>query len=75
MVEVMKLDIHASERDVPTATLEKLQEQEAKTVGKRWTRLMPAISARGLARSRGCRRRSKHWPTGSRRRHWSSRRT
>jgi hypothetical protein len=37
MVEVMKLDIHASERDVLTATLEKLQEQEAKTAVERWT--------------------------------------
>lgn len=35
MVEVMKLDIHASEQDVLAATLAKLQEQEAKTPAKR----------------------------------------
>ena len=36
MVEVMKLDIHASEQDVLTATLAKLQEQEPRLLGKRW---------------------------------------
>jgi len=35
MVEVMKLDIHASEQDVMTATLEKLQEQEARTAAEK----------------------------------------
>jgi len=49
MVEVMKLDIHASERDVLTATLEKLQEQEAKTAGEKVERLMQQYRARGLA--------------------------
>jgi len=49
MVEVMKLDIHASERDVLTATLEKLQEQEAKTAGEKVDRLMQQYRARGLA--------------------------
>ena len=49
MVEVMKLDIHASERDVLTATLEKLQEQEAKTDSEKVDRLMQQYRARGLA--------------------------
>jgi peptide subunit release factor 1 (eRF1) len=49
MVEVMKLGIHASERDVLTATLEKLQEQEAKTAVERVDRLMQQYRARGLA--------------------------
>ena len=49
MVEVMKLDLHASERDVLTATLEKLQEQEAKTAGEKVDRLMQQYRARGLA--------------------------
>jgi len=35
MVEVMKLDLHASEQDVLTATLAKLQEQEARTSAER----------------------------------------
>jgi peptide subunit release factor 1 (eRF1) len=48
MVEVMKLDINASERDVLTATLEKLQEQEAKTAGEKVDRLMQQYRARGL---------------------------
>jgi len=49
MVEVMKLDIHASEQDVLTATLAKLQEQEAKTAGEKVERLMHQYRARGLA--------------------------
>ena len=49
MVEVMKLDVHASERDVLTATLEKLQEQEAKTDSEKVDRLMQQYRARGLA--------------------------
>jgi peptide subunit release factor 1 (eRF1) len=49
MVEVMKLDIHASEQDVLTATLEKLHEQEAKTAGEKVDRLMQQYRARGLA--------------------------
>ena len=49
MVEVMKLDIHASEQDVLTATLERLQEQEAKTAAEKVDRLMHQYRARGLA--------------------------
>ena len=49
MVEVMKLDIHASEQDVLTATLAKLQEEEAKTAAEKVDRLMEQYRARGLA--------------------------
>jgi peptide subunit release factor 1 (eRF1) len=49
MVEVMKLDIHASEQDVLAATLEKLQEQEARTTAEKVDRLMQQYRARGLA--------------------------
>ncbi len=49
MVEAMKLDIHASDQDVLTATLAKLQEQEAKTAGEKVDRLMHQYRARGLA--------------------------
>ena len=49
MVEVMKLDIHASEQDVLTATLAKLQEQEARTAVEKVDRLMQQYRARGLA--------------------------
>ena len=49
MVELMKLDIHASDQDVLSATLEKLQEQEAKTAGEKVDRLMQQYRARGLA--------------------------
>jgi peptide subunit release factor 1 (eRF1) len=49
MVEVMKLDVHASEQDVLTATLQKLQEQEAKTAAEKVDRLMQEYRARGLA--------------------------
>jgi peptide subunit release factor 1 (eRF1) len=49
MVEVMKLDIHASEQDVLTATLARLQEQEATTAAEKVDRLMQQYRARGLA--------------------------
>ena len=49
MVEVMKLDIHASEQDVLAATLEKLQFQEARTAAEKVDRLMQQYRARGLA--------------------------
>lgn len=49
MVEVMKLDIHASDQDVMAATLEKLQEQEASTAAEKVERLMNQYRARGLA--------------------------
>jgi peptide subunit release factor 1 (eRF1) len=49
MVEVMKIDIHASEQDVLTATLEKLQEQEVRTAAEKVDRLMNQYRARGLA--------------------------
>jgi peptide subunit release factor 1 (eRF1) len=49
MVEVMKLDIHASEQHVLAATLEKLLEQEAKTAAEKVERLMQHYRARGLA--------------------------
>ena len=49
MVEVMKLDVHASEQDVLTATLQKLQEQEARTAPEKVDRLMQEYRARGLA--------------------------
>jgi peptide subunit release factor 1 (eRF1) len=49
MVEVMKLDIHASEQDVLTATLAKLLEQEARTAAEKVDRLMQQYRARGLA--------------------------
>jgi len=48
-VEVMKLDIHASEQDILAATLEKLQEQEATTSAEKVDRLMQQYRARGLA--------------------------
>src|ERR1035438_6788463 len=49
MVEVMKLDIHASEQDVLSATLKKLQEQEARTAAEKVDRLMHQYRSRGLA--------------------------
>jgi peptide subunit release factor 1 (eRF1) len=49
MVEVMKLDIHASEQDVLAATLEKLQEQDARTDAEKVERAMQEYRARGLA--------------------------
>jgi peptide subunit release factor 1 (eRF1) len=49
MVEVMRLDIHTSDQDVLTATLAKLQEQEAKTTAEKVDGLMQQYRARGLA--------------------------
>jgi peptide subunit release factor 1 (eRF1) len=49
MVEVMKLDLHASDQDVLTATLAKLQVQEARTAAEKVDRLMQQYRARGLA--------------------------
>jgi len=49
MVEVMKIDIHASQQDVLTATLAKLLEQEARTAAEKVERLMQQYRARGLA--------------------------
>jgi peptide subunit release factor 1 (eRF1) len=49
MVEVMKLDIHSSDQDVLTATLHKLQEDEAKSAVEKVDRLMQQYRARGLA--------------------------
>jgi hypothetical protein len=49
MVEAMKMDIHASDGDVLTATLAKLQEQEAATAAEKVDRLMNEYRARGLA--------------------------
>jgi peptide subunit release factor 1 (eRF1) len=49
MVEVMKLDLHASDQDVLTTTLAKLQEQEARTGAEKVDRLMQQYRARGLA--------------------------
>ena len=49
MVQVMKLDIHASDRDVLTATLAKLLEGEATTAAEKVERLMRQYRARGLA--------------------------
>jgi hypothetical protein len=49
MVEVMKLDIHASEHDILIATLKQLQEQEVKTTAEKVDRLMHQYRARGLA--------------------------
>ena len=48
-VEVMKLDIHASEQDVLGATLARLQEQEATTAAEKVDRVMQQYRARGLA--------------------------
>jgi peptide subunit release factor 1 (eRF1) len=49
MVEVMKLDHHASEQDILAATLERLLEQDARTVAEKVDRLMQQYRARGLA--------------------------
>jgi len=49
LVQVMKLDIHASEQDVLTATLAKLLEQEARTASEKVERAMQQYRARGLA--------------------------
>ena len=49
MVEVMRLDIHATEQDVLSGTLAKLQEEEAKTTAEKVDRLLQQYRARGLA--------------------------
>jgi peptide subunit release factor 1 (eRF1) len=49
MVQVMRLDVHSSEQDLLTATLAKLQEQEARTAAEKVDRLMQQYRARGLA--------------------------
>ena len=49
MVETMKMDIHASDSDVLSATLEKLQEQDVKTSAEKVERLLAQYRARGLA--------------------------
>jgi len=49
MVQVMKLDLHASDQDVLTATLARIQEQEARTGAEKVDRLMQQYRARGLA--------------------------
>jgi peptide subunit release factor 1 (eRF1) len=49
MVQVIKLDIHASEQDVLTATLAKLRGQEARTGAEKVERLMQQYRGRGLA--------------------------
>ena len=49
MVQVIKLDIHASEQYVLTATLAKLQGQEASTGAEKVERLMRQYRGRGLA--------------------------
>jgi peptide subunit release factor 1 (eRF1) len=49
MVQVIKLDIHASEQDLLTAALSKLQEQDARTAAEKVDRLMQHYRARGLA--------------------------
>jgi peptide subunit release factor 1 (eRF1) len=49
MTEVMKLDIHASDKDVLTATLVQLQVHEAGTAAETVSRLMQQYRARGLA--------------------------
>jgi peptide subunit release factor 1 (eRF1) len=49
MVEVMKLDIHASDQDVLTATLARLQAQEARTAAEKVDHLLQQYRARRLA--------------------------
>jgi peptide subunit release factor 1 (eRF1) len=49
MVQVIKLDIHASEQDFLTATLAKLQGLEARTGAEKVERLMQQYRGRGLA--------------------------
>ena len=49
MVQIIKLDIHASERDVLTATLPKLQGHEARTGAEKVERLTQQYRGRGLA--------------------------
>jgi peptide subunit release factor 1 (eRF1) len=49
LVEVVKLDTHASEQDVFRATLEALQQQEARSDVEKVQRLFEQYRARGLA--------------------------
>ena len=49
MVETMKLDVHASEQDVLTATLEKLQQEESSAAAEKVTRLLDRARGRELA--------------------------
>ena len=49
LTQVMKLDIHASDTDVLTATLGRLQLQEAGTAAEKAERLLRQYRARGLA--------------------------
>jgi peptide subunit release factor 1 (eRF1) len=49
LVEVVKLDAHASEQDVFRATLEALQQQEARSDAEKVQRLFEQYRARGLA--------------------------
>jgi hypothetical protein len=49
MVEVMKLDLHASEQDILTATLAKLQQGESITAAEKVERLKQQYRAHGLA--------------------------
>src|ERR1035438_5569523 len=49
MAEVMKLDIHASDQDVLTGTLARLQEQEAVTAVEKVSRVLQQYRARRLA--------------------------
>jgi len=49
LVQVMKLDIHASEKDLLAATLARVQVQEAGTAAETVARLLQQYRARGLA--------------------------
>jgi len=49
MVEVLALDIHASDDDVLAAALARLQVQEAETAGEAVARLLQQYRGRGLA--------------------------
>jgi peptide subunit release factor 1 (eRF1) len=49
ITEVMKIDPHAPDQDVISATLQKLHETDAKTEAEKVERLMTAFRGRGLA--------------------------
>jgi hypothetical protein len=49
MVETMKMDIHASDSDVLSATLAKLQEEDVKTSAEKVERLLAQYRTWGLA--------------------------
>jgi peptide subunit release factor 1 (eRF1) len=49
MAEVIKLDIHASDKDVLTATLATLERQEGKTAAEKVDRLLQQYRGRQLA--------------------------